>query len=95
MRNSKKGTKGDFSKMATFLGKLWKDKKIRNKRPYNSVISMDGKLNYFRFVLCKNPHEKRAIRREKAISVKESRIAIFRKTAKGGTREIFQKWPIF
>ena len=40
-------------------------------------------------------HEKRAIRREIAISVKVSKMAIFRKTAKGGPREIFQKWPIF
>ena len=40
-------------------------------------------------------HEKRAIRREIAISVKVSKMAIFRKTAKRGPREIFQKWPIF
>ena len=56
---------------------------------------MDGKLNYCRFVLCKKPHEKRAIRREIANSVKGLKIAIFSKTAKGGPREIFQKWPIF
>ena len=56
---------------------------------------MDGKLKYCRFVLCKKPHEKRAIRREIANSVKELKMAIFRKTAKGGPREIFQKWPIF
>ena len=45
--------------------------------------------------ICKKPHEKRAIRREIAISVKVSKMAIFRKTAKRGPREIFQKWPIF
>ena len=45
---------------------------------------MDGKLNYCRFVLCKKPHEKQAIRREIAISVKVSKMAIFRKTAKKG-----------
>ena len=56
---------------------------------------MDGKLNYCRFVLCKKPHEKRAIRKETAIHVKLSKMAIFRKTAKKGPREIFQKWPIF
>ena len=29
-QNSKWGTKGNFSKMADFLGKLWKLTKIRN-----------------------------------------------------------------
>ena len=56
---------------------------------------MDGRLNYWRFVLCKKPHEKRAIRREIGISLKMSKIVIFRETAKRGPREIFQKWPIF
>ena len=56
---------------------------------------MDGKLNYCRFVLCKKPHENRAIRREIANSVKGLKMEIFRKTAKGGLREIVQKWPIF
>ena len=56
---------------------------------------MDGKLNYCRFVLCKKPHEKRAIRREIANSVKGLKMASFRKTAKRGPREICQKWPIF
>ena len=64
--------------------------KNRKYKPYDSLISMDGKLNYCRVVLCKKPHEKRAIRREIAISVKVSKMAIFRKTAKGGPREIFQ-----
>ena len=81
--------------MADFLGKLCKAKKNRKYKPYDSLISMDGKLNYCRVVLCKKPHEKRAIRREIAISVKVSKMAIFRKTAKRGPREIFQKWPIF
>ena len=69
--------------------------KNRNYKPYNSLISMDGKLNYCRFLLCKKPHEKRPIRRAIANSVKALKMAIFRKTAKGGPREIFQKWPIF
>ena len=67
----------------------------RKYKQYDSLISMEGKLNYFRVVLCKKLHEKRAIRREIAISVKVSKMAIFRKTAKRGPREIFQKWPIF
>ena len=29
-KNSKEGTKGNFSKMADFLGKIWKAKKIGN-----------------------------------------------------------------
>ena len=65
--------------------------KNRKYKPYDSLISMDGKLNYCRVVLCKKPHEKRAIRREIAISVKVSKMAIFRKTAKGGPRENFSK----
>ena len=56
---------------------------------------MDGKLNYCRFVLCKKPYEKRHIKREIALPVKVSKMAIFRKTAKRGPREIFEKWPIF
>ena len=51
---------------------------------------MDGKLHYCRFVLCKKHQEKRAIRREIAISVKVSKMAIFLKTAKRGRRETFQ-----
>ena len=69
--------------------------KNRKYKTYDSLINMDGKLNYCRDVLCKKPHGKRAIRREKAISLKVSKMAIFRKTAKRGPREIFQKWPIF
>ena len=56
---------------------------------------MDGKLNYCRFVLCKKPHEIRAIRREMANSVKGLKIAIFRKTAKRGPRQIFPKMANF
>ena len=69
--------------------------KNRKYKPYNSLISMDGKQNYCTFVLCKKPHEKRPIRRAIANSVKALKMAIFRKTAKRGPREIFQKWPIF
>ena len=69
--------------------------KNRKYKPYDSLISMDRKLNYCRGVLCKKTHEKRAIRREIAISEKVSKMAIFRKTAKMGPREIIQKWPIF
>ena len=56
---------------------------------------MDLKLNYPRFVLCKKPHEKRPIRGEITFFAKVSKMAIFRKVAKGGPREIFQKSPIF
>ena len=52
---------------------------------------MDSKLNYPRFVLCKKPHEKRPIRGEIIFFVKVSKMAIFRKVAKGGPREIFEK----
>ena len=56
---------------------------------------MDGKLNYCRFVLCKKPHEKRAIRREIASSVKKLKMAIFRKTAKRDQLKFFQKGRFF
>ena len=69
--------------------------KKREYKPYNSLISMDGKLNYCRFVLCKKKHEKRPIRRAIANSVKALKKAILRKTPKGRPKEIFQKWPIF
>ena len=69
--------------------------KNRKYKPYDGLISMDGKLNYCRVVLCKQPHEKRDIRREKAFSEKVSKIPIFCKTAERGPKEIFQKWPIF
>ena len=46
-------------------------------------------------MLCKKPHEKRAIRGEITFSAKVSKMAIFGKIAKGGPRENFQKWPIF
>ena len=69
--------------------------KNRKYKPYNSLISMDGKLNYCRFVLCKKPHQKTPIRRAIANSVKVLKMAIFRKTEKGGPREIFQKGLIF
>ena len=69
--------------------------KNRKYKPYNSLISMDGKLNYCKLVLCKKPHEKKPIKRAIANSVKALKMAIFRKTAKGGPREIFQKSSIF
>ena len=89
------GDQGKFFKNGRFFRQTLQGQKNRKYKPYDSLISMDGKLNYCRVVLCKKPHEKRAIRREIAISVKVSKMAIFRKTAKGGPREIFQKWPIF
>ena len=52
---------------------------------------MDGKLNYCRFVLCKKPHEKRAIRREIANCKKGLKMAIFCKTATRAPIEIFPK----
>ena len=69
--------------------------KNRKYKPYNSLICMDGKLNYCTFVLFKKTHEKIPIRRAIANSVKALKMAIFRKTAKRGQGEIFQKWPIF
>ena len=56
---------------------------------------MDGKLNNCRFVLCKKPHEKRAIRREIANSVKGLKMAIFRKTAKRGQGKFFKNGRFF
>ena len=69
--------------------------KNRKYKPYNSLISMDGELNYCRLVLCKKPHEKRPIRRAIANCVKMLKMAIFRKTAKGEPREIFLKMADF
>ena len=68
--------------------------KNRKYKPYDSLISMDGKLNYCRVVLCKKPHEKRAIRREIAISVKVSKMAIFA-NSKEGTKGNFSKMADF
>ena len=93
-KTAKGGPREIFQKWPIFLANFARPKN-RKYKPYDSLISMDGKLNYCRVVLCKKPHEKRAIRREIAISVKVSKMAIFRKTAKRGPREIFQKWPIF
>ena len=91
---AKRGQREIVQKWPIFKAKF-AGQKSRKYKPYNSLISMDGKLNYCRFVLCRKPHEKRAIRREIANSVKGLKMAIFRKTAKRGPREIFQKWPIF
>ena len=51
---------------------------------------MDRKLNYCRFELCIKPHEKRHIRRELTLFLKVSKMAIFRKIAKGGPIKIFK-----
>ena len=93
-KTAKGGPREIFRKCPIFLPNFGRRKKTKYK-PYNSLISMYGKLNYCRFVLCKKPHKKRPIRRVIANSVKVLKIAIFRKKAKGGPREIFQKWPIF
>ena len=90
-----RGDQWKFVKNGRFFRQNLEGQKNRKYKPYNSLISMDGKLNYCRFVLCKKPHEKRAIRREIANSVKGLKRAIFSKTAKGGPRKIFQKWLTF
>ena len=56
---------------------------------------MDRKLNYCRFELCKKPHEKRPIRREITLFLKVSKMAIFRKVAKGDQRKIFKNRRFF
>ena len=94
-RKTAKRGPGKFVKNGRFFRQTLEGQKNRKYKPYNSLISMDGKLNYCRFVLCKKPHEKRDIRREIANSVKGLKMAIFRKTAKRGPREICQKWPTF
>ena len=90
-----RGDQGKFFKNGRVFRQSLEGQKNRKYKRYNSLISMDGKVNYCRFVLWKKPHEKRAIRREIANSVKVLKMAIFSKTAKGGLREISQKWPIF
>ena len=93
-KTAKRGPREIFQKFLIFEANFGRPKN-RKYKPYNSLIIMDGKLNYCTSVLCKKPHEKRAIRREIANSVKVLKMAIFSKTAKGGPREICQKWPIF
>ena len=90
-----RGDQGKFFQKWPIFRQTLQGQKNRKYKPYDSLISMDGKLNYCRVVLCKKPHEKRAIRREIAISVKVSKMAIFRKTAKGGPREIFKNGRFF
>ena len=46
-------------------------------------------------MLCKKPHEKRPIRGEKIFFAKLSKMAIFRKIAKGGTKGNFSKMADF
>ena len=81
--------------MADFLGKLWKAKKNGKYKSYNSLIGMDGKVKYPRFLLCKKLHEKIPIIGGITIFLKVSRTAVYCKTAKGGQKENVQKWPIF
>ena len=69
--------------------------KNRKYKPYNSLISMDGKLNYCRFVLCKKPHEKRDIRREIANSVKRVENGDFSQNSKEGTKGNLSKMADF
>ena len=84
----------NFLKNSRFFRQTLQGKKNKKYKSYDSLISMDRKLNYGRVVLCETPYDKQAIRREIAISL-VSKMASFRKTAKGGPREIFQKGPIF
>ena len=56
---------------------------------------MDGKLNYCIFVLCKKSHEKRAIRREIANSVKGLKRATFSKTERGDQGKFFKNGRFF
>ena len=56
---------------------------------------MDGKLNYCKFVLCKKPHEKRAIKREIAYSVKGLKMAFFLQNSKEGTKGNLSKMADF
>ena len=56
---------------------------------------MDGKLNYCRLVLCEKPHEKRAIKREIANSVKGLKMAFFSQNSKEGTKGNLSKMADF
>ena len=78
-------------KNGRFFGRTSEGQKNRKDKSYDSLISIDGKLRNPRFALCKKPHEKRPIRREITFYLKVSKMAIFRKMAKGGPKEIFQK----
>ena len=67
-----------------FFAKWLKNRKYKS---YHSLISMDGKLNYPRFHLCKKPDEKTPIRREMTLFAKVSKTAVFCKMAKVLPRE--------
>ena len=67
----------------------------RKYKLYHSLISMDGKLNFPRLLLCEKPDEKTPIRQEMTIFPKVSKTANFCKMAKGGPRQNLKKWPIF
>ena len=91
---AKAGPTENFQKWPIFWANFARLKN-RKYKWYHSLIGMDGKLNYHRFVLCKKPHEKNPIRRDMTFFPKVSKTAVFRKIAKGGPRENFQKCPIF
>ena len=88
-----RGDQRKFFKNGRFFRQTLEEKKNNKYKSYDSLISMDRKLNYCRVVLCETPHEKQAIRREIAIAV-VSKMAIFRKTAKG-TNGNFSKMADF
>ena len=60
-----------------------------------ALISMDRKINYQKFVLCKKPSEERPIRGGITCFPKVSKFAIFALFADGGPKENLEKWPIF
>ena len=56
---------------------------------------MDRKLKYCRFVLCKKPHEKKAIRREIGNSVKGLKTAFFAKQQRGDQGKFVNNGRLF
>ena len=91
-----RGDQWKFVKNGRFFRLTLEGQKNRKYKPYNSLISTDGKLNYCKFVLCKKPHEKRVIKREIGNSVKGLKMAFFfLQNSKEGPKKTFQKWPIF
>ena len=55
---------------------------------------MDWKRNYHKLLQCKQPHEKRCIRRETSFAI-VSKMAIFGKTAKGDHKKILKNGRFF
>ena len=80
------GDKGKTLKNGRFFEQTLEGQKNRKYKSYHSLISMDGKLNYPRFHLCKKPHEKTPIRREMTFFAKVSKTAVFLQNGKGGTK---------